>query len=81
MLLPYVPAVLYSTTKTRLLQPRPTHRSPVFLSTHPAEKIITASNACGVNVTNLQIGQELCLPGYIVARCQYVLRTGEHLKA
>jgi LysM repeat protein len=39
------------------------------------EKIITASNACGVNTTNLQIGQELCLPGYIVARCQYVLRT------
>lgn len=39
------------------------------------EEIISASNACGVNTTNLQISQELCLPGYIMARCKHVVRT------
>lgn len=45
--------------------------------THFAEEIISTSNACGVNTTNLQISQELCLPGYIMARCKHVVRTGE----
>lgn len=42
----------------------------------PAAAIEAAAKACGTNTTNLQIGQELCLPGYIPSRCKFVIRTG-----
>lgn len=73
-----------------LLQPR-SRRSCCVLSPGPspapscpalphiaslAEDLEAASKACRVNTTNLQIGMELCLPGYDPANCKFVVQTG-----
>lgn len=54
----------------------PTHPVPPLHPSARAAAITAATEGCGGNTTNIQIAQELCLPGYIQARCEYVLRTG-----
>ena len=45
----------------------------------PAGDLEAASKACGLNTTNLQIGMNLCLPGYDPANCKFVVQTGERV--
>lgn len=44
----------------------------------PAAAALTASvQACGVDISLLQIGSSICLPGYDTDLCMDIVRTGE----